>query len=91
MVVFGVDPHKHSHTVVAVDEAGRKLGQLTVSSGQDGQLRLLRWARQLGSDRRRWAVEDGRHVAGRLVAQLLGAGEAVVWVPRAAIKCDEKQ
>jgi transposase len=56
MVVFGVDPHKHSHTVVAVDEAGRKLGQLTVSSGQDGQLRLLRWARQLGSDRRRWAV-----------------------------------
>jgi transposase len=81
MVVFGVDPHKHSHTVVAVDEAGRKLGQLTVSSAQDGQLRLLRWARQLGSDRRRWAVEDGRHVAGRLVAQLLGAGEAVVWVP----------
>ena len=58
MVVFGVDPHKHSHTVVAVDEAGRKLGQLTVSSGQDGQLRLLRWARQLGSDRRRWAVDN---------------------------------
>ena len=42
MVVFGVDPHKHSHTVVAVDEASRKLGQLTVSSAQDGQLRLLR-------------------------------------------------
>jgi transposase len=30
---------------------------------------------------RRWAVEDGRQVAGRLVAQLLRAGEAVVWVP----------
>jgi hypothetical protein len=26
-------------------------------------------------------VEDGRQVAGRLVAQLLRAGEAVVWVP----------
>jgi transposase len=81
MVVLGVDPHKHSYTVVAVDEAGRKLGQLTVSSGQDGQLRLLGWAQQLGRGGRRWAVEDGRHVAGRLVDHLLGAGEAVVWVP----------
>jgi transposase len=32
MVVFGVDPHKHSHTVVAVDHSGRQLGQLTVSA-----------------------------------------------------------
>jgi transposase len=81
MVVFGVDPHKHSHTVVAVDHTGRQLGQLTVSARLDGQLRLLGWARQLGGDQRRWAVEDGRHVAGRLVDHLLTAGEAVVWVP----------
>jgi transposase len=90
MVVLGVDPHKHSHTVVAVDEAGRRLGQLTVSAraGRDGQLRLLGWARQPAvggsspvSSSRLWAVEDGRHVAGRLVEQLLVAGERVVWVP----------
>jgi transposase len=84
MVVLGVDPHKQTYTVVAVDQTGRQLAQLTVSARTDGQLRLLGWARQLplgqGSERR-WAVEDGRQVAGRLVAQLLRAGEAVVWVP----------
>lgn len=80
MVVLGVDPPKHSHTVVAVDGAGRMVGQLTVGSGLEGRLRLLGWARQLGAERC-WAVEDGRHVAGRLVSGLLGVGERVVWVP----------
>jgi transposase len=80
MVVLGVDPHKHSHTVVAVDEAGRKLGELTVEVGLAGQLGLLGWARGLAAERC-WAVEDGRHVAGRLVSGLLGVGERVVWVP----------
>ena len=28
MVVVGADVHKRSHTFVAVDEAGRKLGEL---------------------------------------------------------------
>ena len=84
MVVLGVDPHKQTYTVVAVDQTGRQLAQLTVSAGADGQLRLLGWARQLpaaAGGGRRWAVEDGRQVAGRLVTQLLRAGEAVVWVP----------
>jgi transposase len=81
MVVLGVDPHKHNYTVVAVDEAGRQLGQLRVSARIDSQLRLLGWAKQWPVRQRRWAVEDGRHVAGRLVEQLVGAGEAVVWVP----------
>ena len=84
MVVLGVDPHKQTYTVVAVDQTGRQLAQLTVSARTDGQLQLLDWARQLPVPdglQRRWAVEDGRHVAGRLVTHLLRAGEAVVWVP----------
>lgn len=79
MVVLGVDPHKQTHTVVAVDEAGRQLGELTVVTRPEGNLRCLGWARQFGEDRR-WAVEDCRHVAGRLVRDLLGAGECVVMV-----------
>jgi transposase len=83
MVVLGVDPHKQTYTVVAVDQAGRQLAQLTVSARTDGQLRLLGWARRLPVEggERRWAVEDGRQVAGKLVTHLLTAGEAVVWVP----------
>jgi len=79
MVVLGVDPHKKTHTVVAVDEAGRELAKITVKTTTAGHLKLLRWAGQ--HPQRRWAVEDGRHVAGRLLRDLNAAGEAVTCVP----------
>jgi transposase len=80
MVLLGVDPHKSTHTVVAIDQAGRQRGQLTVPARAHGQLRLAGWVRQFGPDRC-WAVEDCRHVAGGLIRQLLAAGERVVLVP----------
>jgi transposase len=80
MVVLGVDPHKRTHTVVAVDEAGRQVGELTVGARSEGHLHAVAWARQFGEDRR-WAVEDARQVAGRLVRDLLGTGERVSMVP----------
>ncbi|SDU30675.1 hypothetical protein SAMN04489733_2896 [Amycolatopsis keratiniphila] len=43
MVVIGIDPHKSSHTAVAVDQAGRKLACKTVRSDNDGLLRLRAW------------------------------------------------
>jgi transposase len=42
--VIGVDVHKHSLTAVAVDEAGRMLGEITVSAADAG---LLAWAGEL--------------------------------------------
>ena len=45
MVVIGVDAHKRTHTVVAVDEAGRKLAEWTAASTADGHLELLGWSR----------------------------------------------
>jgi transposase len=80
MVVLGIDPHKQTHTAVAVDVHGRKLAQLTVPAHAEGHVRLAGWARQHGQDRL-WAVEDCRHVAGGLVRALLAAGERVVMVP----------
>jgi transposase len=80
MVVFGVDPHKQTHTVVAVDETGRHLDQLTVPARREGHLKLLEWAARFDSNRR-WGVEDGRHLAGNLVRDLTGAGQRVVMVP----------
>jgi transposase len=32
MVLLGVDPHKDTHTVVAVDQVGRPLDQTTVTA-----------------------------------------------------------
>lgn len=81
MVLLGVDPHKDTHTVVAVDQAGRQLGQTTVAARTLGHAELLGWARHHWPGERLWAVEDCRHVTGRLERDLLAAGERVVRVP----------
>jgi transposase len=81
MVVLGIDAHKRTHTVVAVDEAGRQLGmRVTKTTSTAAHLDLVRWAGQFGSDRS-WAVEDCRHLSRRLEADLLAAGEQIVRVP----------
>lgn len=38
VVIVGVDAHKPTHTLVAVDEVARKLGERTVSATPDGHL-----------------------------------------------------
>jgi transposase len=80
MVVLGVDAHKRSHTVVAVDEHGRKLGERTIGTTSEDHLALLHWAQEFSRDRL-WAVEDCRHLSRRLERDLLGAGERIVRVP----------
>lgn len=80
MVVVGIDPHKHSHTAVAVDDNGHELGQLTVGNTGAELIRLMTWADRFAGPRR-WAVEDCRHVAGALLRALTRAGQAVVMVP----------
>lgn len=80
MVTIGADLHKRSHTVVAVDEQGRKLAERTVRATPAGHLELLRWARER-FDERTWALEDCRHLSRRLERDLLPAGETVVRVP----------
>ena len=81
MVILGIDAHKRTHTVVAVDDAGRKLGQkTTVSTSTETHLELVRWADQFGTERS-WAVEDCRHLSRRLERDLLAAGEVIVRVP----------
>jgi transposase len=81
MVVLGIDAHKRTHTVVAVDEVGRQLGvRVTQATSTAAHLDLVVWADRFGPDRV-WAVEDCRHLSRRLEADLLGAGEQIVRVP----------
>lgn len=81
MIHLGIDAHKRTHTVVAVDEVGRELDQLTTAATtSDDHLALVRWADRFGS-LRVWAVEDCRHLSRRLEADLLAAGERIVRVP----------
>ncbi len=81
MVTLGIDAHKRTHTVVAVDEVGRQLGcKTTTATTSADHLAMLRWAERFGEERT-WAVEDCRHLSRRLEADLLAAGERIVRVP----------
>lgn len=79
MMTIGVDSHKRSHTLVAVDDVGRTVAQTSIEATPDGHVEALEWAE--GWPERCFALEDCRHVTRRLEADLLRAGEAVVRVP----------
>jgi transposase len=78
-VLIGIDPHKASVAVAAVNEAGELVEGAHFSQNRAGLRALERWSKRFPE--RRWAVENagglGRHLAQRLSA----AGEAVVDVP----------
>jgi transposase len=78
MVVLGIDAHKCTHTAVAVDEHGKRLGTKTVPATSAGNLELVRWASQFGEHC--FAVEDCRHLSRRLERDFLAAGETLVRV-----------
>ena len=74
MTVIGIDAHKRTHTLVAIDSGGRKLGQKTVSANSSGHAEAMQWATtRFGTDLT-WAVEDNRSVTGLLERELLAAG-----------------
>lgn len=81
MIVIGSDPHKRSYTFSAVVAGiGELRSSETMQASTAGHERMLAWARGLDADRV-WAVEDCRHVSGKLERFLLARGERVVRVP----------
>ena len=80
MMIFGIDAHKRTHTVVAIDSAGTQVAVRTLGTTTADHLELVRWADRQGVERR-WAVEDCRHLSRRLERDLLAAGESIVRVP----------
>jgi transposase len=79
VVVIGIDPHKGSHTAVALDERERQLGQLRVRASSSQVDGLLEWAGRWPA--RRWAIEGARGLGYLLAQQLAVAGERVLDVP----------
>ena len=80
MIVIGIDPHKQTHTAVAVNGGtGEVLGEVTVRARRQGFEQLVAWARRLDEERL-FAVEDCRHVSGGLERHLIARGERSVRV-----------
>src|SRR5713226_3103073 len=78
-VMIGIDPHKGSHTAVAISAAEEPLGELRVraSAAQAGPLAESAWA----WPERTWAVEGAGGLGHLLAQQLVAAGERVLDVP----------
>ncbi len=80
MIVIGVDTHKRSHALSAVDQGtGRTRGSREIKADESGHLAAVRWARGL-DEQRVWAIEDCRQVSRRFEQALLAAGERVIRV-----------
>jgi transposase len=80
MLTIGIDPHKQTHSGVAIDLLGVQIAQRTVAARREGFGQLLEWARKLDRERV-WVLEDVRHVSGSLERFLIDRGETVVRLP----------
>src|SRR5690242_8162639 len=75
-VMIGVDPHKGSHTAVAINAAEEPRGELQVRACAGQAQRLLAWA--AAWPERTWAIEGADGLGHLLAQQLLAAGEQVL-------------
>jgi transposase len=51
MLTIGVDPHKQTHSAVAVDELGVELAAATKPARREGFGELLAWSHSLAGER----------------------------------------
>jgi transposase len=81
MVMIGIDPHKRSHTAVAVDEREVVIAERLVHARVGQVAELVAWADALGDHERIWAIESAGGLGYLVSQQLLAAGEQVVDIP----------
>ncbi len=79
-MTIGIDPHKGSHTAVAIDGDEHLIARLTVTADRCQTQRLLAWAEPLGVEGT-WAIESATGLGRLLAQQLVAAGENVIDVP----------
>jgi transposase len=78
-VIIGVDPHKASHTAVAISSDEDELASLKVRATRRQVDQLVAWAEPFQA--RTWAIESAGGLGYLLAQQLVAAGEDVVDVP----------
>ena len=78
-VIIGVDPHKASHTAVAIDDREGEVNRTRVRATRKQATQLLAWAEPFGP--RTWAIESAGGLGYLLAQQLVDAGETVLDVP----------
>jgi transposase len=78
-VMIGIDPHKASHTAVAIDGDEDHLSSVKVRATHRQVDQLMDWAERF--DKRTWAIESVGRLGYLLAQQLVARGEDVLDVP----------
>jgi transposase len=78
-VMIGVDPHKASHTAVAIGKDEDQIGSVKVRATMRQIDQLLTWAEPF--EKRTWAIESVGGMGYLLAQQLVARGEDVLDVP----------
>ena len=76
MITIGVDAHKRVRVALALDEAGRELGQWLGPNSTVGWQALGQWVLAFGGDRQ-WGIEGAWGYGRGLAQHLVAAGETV--------------
>ena len=84
-VMIGIDPHKGSHTAVAMGAGEEPLGELRVDACLSQAEQLLGWA--AAWPQRAWAVQGAAGLGCLRAQQLVAAGEQVLDVPPKLAGC----
>jgi transposase len=79
MTMIGIDPHKATHTAVAIDDDENVVDEFTLEASNDQAERLTGWADRF--TKCEWAVESANGLGYLLARQLVAAGETVFDVP----------
>ena len=78
-ITIGIDPHKASHTAVAIDNTECVVDELRSGRARPDRLSSSTWAAPFPD--RVWAIESAAGLGYLLAQQLVAAGETVVDVP----------
>ena len=78
-VMIGIDPHKATHSSVAVNDDEVVLDEFTLRASTRQVGRLCDWASEF--EKRQWAIEAANGLGYLLARQLVSAGETVFDVP----------
>jgi len=79
MTMIGIDPHKATHTAVAVDDNEHVVEEFQLRASSRQAERLRTWADRFAT--REWAVESANGLGYLVAQQLVAAGEVVFDVP----------
>jgi transposase len=76
VITIGVDPHKHLHVALAVNESGHEAAEWQGPNTPDGWTKLIGWSHSLGTERQ-WGIEGAWSYGRGLAQKLVASGEVV--------------